>query len=135
MPRRAEEPSSALGRGEQADHPQAEQLPVGGCLDAELLGRRLQVTRAAFGERQRGVGHPPQLHPLLRPRGRQGALEVDPCSLRVVALGRPRAEDRLRGGAILGLRLEFLVGARLELLHRRQLALLFDPHRALLGHA
>ncbi len=112
-----------------------QQLAAGRRLDAESLGRLLEVVGAALGQRQRGVGHPPQLQPLLGSRRGDRALEVCPGGLGVVALGGARAEDRLRGGLELGLGLELLVGAALELLHRRQLAALLDPHHSLLlGH-
>src|SRR5581483_583402 len=62
-------------------------------------------------------------------------LEMNASCLGVIPLGRPVAEDRLGGGLVPGLGLEFLVGLALELLHGSQLAALLDPHRPLLlGH-
>ena len=43
---------------------------------AEALDGGLQIARAAFGERERGVGHAADLHPLLRAGGGDRALEV-----------------------------------------------------------
>ena len=104
-------------------------------LDSESLGGLLEVAGAPLRERQRGVGHAPELEALLRARRGQGALEVGACGLGVVALRGAGAEDRLRRGLEPRLGLELLVGAVLELLHRRQLAALLHPHRSLLlGH-
>ena len=114
---------------------QPAQLAAGRRLDAEALGRPLEIVGTALGERQRGVGHPAQLQALLRPGGGERPLEVRAGRLGVVALGGASAEDRLRRRLVLGLRLELLVGAALELLHRGELAALLDPHRSLLlGH-
>ena len=74
----------------------------------------LQVTRAALGQRQRRLGHPPQLQALLRARGGDRRAEVLARPLGVHPLGGAGAEDRLRGGLEAGLLLELLVGAGLE---------------------
>ena len=112
-----------------------QQLAVGGRLDAEALGGLLEVVGAALGQGQRGVGHAPQLQPLLRPGSGDRPLEVRSGRLGVIALRGAGAEDRLSRRLELGLGLELLVGAALELLHRRQLTALLDSHHPLLlGH-
>ena len=103
-----------------------------GRLDAEALGCGLEVAGAALGQRERRVGHAAQLHALLGPGGRERLLEVLARRLGVVLLGGARAEDRLGGGAVAGLRRELLVAAGLQRLHRGELALLFDADGALL---
>ena len=95
--------------------------------------RPLEVAGAAFGERQRSVGHAPQLHPFLRARGRDRALEVAAGGVRVEALGGARAEDRQGGGLVFGLGLELLVGALLERLDRLHRAALLHPDLSLFG--
>jgi len=55
-------------------------------------------------------------------------------ALGVVALGRPRAQNRLRGGAIFRLGQKLLVGPLLHLSHSRERALLFHPDLSLFGH-
>ena len=99
MPRtRASKPAEA-GRDQQSHRAQREQLTAGRRRLAEALDRALQIAGAAFGERERGVGHPPQLHPLLRPRRGDRSLEVSASLLGVEALGSARAEDRERGAS------------------------------------
>ena len=110
--------AGALGRRDDAHHPQHQQLTVGRRRAAELLRGDLQVTRAALGQGQRGLRHPPQLQPLLRARGGDRGAEVLARLLGVHALGRAGAEDGLRGGLEAGLLLQLLVGAGLQLLHR-----------------
>src|SRR5829696_5157351 len=68
-----------------------------------------------------------------RARGGDRTLEVGARGRRVVALGGPGAEDRLRGRLELLLALELLVATRLEGLHRGELAGLGDLDLALLG--
>jgi hypothetical protein len=100
---------------------------------AEALDGGLEVVGAALGERQRRVGHPAQLHALLRARRGDRALEVRPRGLGVVALGGAGAQERERGGLVLLLVLELLVGPGLELLHGRERAALLDLDLSLLG--
>src|SRR6185312_15245357 len=119
--------------GDVAHQLQDEQLAVRRRRLAELLGGHLEVPGAALGERQRRLGHPPQLQALLRAgRGDRGA-EVLARALGVHPLGGAGAEDRLRGGAEAGLGLELLVGPALEPLHRGESALLLDLDLTLLG--
>jgi hypothetical protein len=119
----------------QSHEPQPQQLLVGGRLDAQPLGRLAQIVGSAFGQRQRRVGHPPQLQALLGPGGRDRPLEVRARRLGVIALGRTGAQDGLGGRLELGLGFELLVAAALHLLHRGELAALLDPHDSLLlGH-
>ena len=106
----------ALDGGMTRPRSRSPELAVGRRLDAEALGGLLQVVGAPLGQRERGVGHPAQLQALLRPGRGDRTLEVRPGRLGVVALCRPRPEDRLRGGLVAGLGLELLVGAVLELL-------------------
>ena len=88
------------GRHEQAHRAQREHLAAARRRLPEPLDGVLEVAGATFGERQRGVGHAPDLHPLLRPRGGDRALEVAARGLGVEALGGARAEDRERGGLV-----------------------------------
>ena len=88
---------------------------------------------AALGERERRLGHAPQLQALLRAGGGDRGAEVLARALGVVALGGARAEDRLGGGAEAGLGLELLVGAGLEPLHGGHRGLLLDADLPLLG--
>ena len=101
----------ARRRRDEAHEAQRQQLAVGGRGLAELLGRHLEVARAALGERQRRLGHAAQLQPLLRARGGDRGTEVLARALGVHALGGARAEDRLGGRAELGLGLELLVAS------------------------
>ena len=112
---------------------QQQQLAVGRRRLAEALDGLLEVVGAALGEGQRRVGHAPQLHALLRARGGDGATEVVARGVGVVALGRPRAEDRERRGLELLLALELFVGAVLQRLHGGEGALLLDADLAGLG--
>ena len=121
------------GRDEQAHRAQREHLAPAGRRLAEALDGVLEVAGAAFGQRQRGVGHAPQLHALLRARRGDRALEVAARLLGVEALGRARAEDRQRRRLVLGLGLELLVGALLERLDRLQAAALLHPDLTLFG--
>ena len=118
IPRDPQEDARARGRRHDAHEAEGEQLPVGGRGLAELLGRGLEIGRAALGQRQRRLGHAAQLQPLLRAGGGDRGAEVLARALRVHPLGGARAEDRLRRGAEARLGLELLVGAALELLHR-----------------
>ena len=82
------EHAGAGGRGDQPEEPEAAQLAVGRRLDAEALGRLLEIVGAALGERERGVGHLPDPGPLLgAARGGERLLEVRARRLGVVALG------------------------------------------------
>src|ERR1019366_3697402 len=119
---------------EQAHHAQAEQRARGGSLLTKPLDRHLEVTGAPLGEGQRGVGHPADLHPLLRMRGGHHRL-LEPAArrLRVVALGGAGTEDRERDRAVLLLGLELLVAARLHLLHDVWGDALLDADLTLLG--
>ncbi len=120
-------------RGDQQAHrAQREHLATAGRRLAEPLDGALEVAGAPFGERQRGVGHAPQLHPLLRAGGGDRPLEVAAGLLGVEALGRAGAEDRKRRGLVFGLGLELLVGALLERLDRLETAALLDPDLPLL---
>ena len=133
MPRARTSEARAGRRGQQAHDPQQEELAAAGRRLAQALDGLLEVVRAALGQRQRRVGHAAQLHALLGPRRGDRALEVGARGRRVVALGGPRAEDRLRGGPELLLALQLLVAARLERLHGGELAGLGDLDLALLG--
>ena len=125
----------ALGGGAMTPiDAQREQLAAGRRRLAELLGRDLEVAGAALGERQRRLGHAPQLQPLLRPGGGDRGAEVLARALGVHALGGARAEDRLGGGAEARLGLELLVGPRLELLHGSERAPLLHLDLSRLGH-
>ena len=130
---RLEVPGRVGRRREEAHEPQQQELAVGRRRLAEALDGLLEVVGTALGERQRRVGHAPQLHALLRARGRDGAAEVVARGVGVVALGRPGAEDRERGGLELLLALELLVGAVLERLHGGEGALLLDADLTGLG--
>ena len=123
----------ARRRRDVAHQLQDEQLAVRRRRLAELLGGDLQVAGAALGERERGLGHAPQLQALLRAGGGDRGAEVLARALGVHPLGGAGAEDRLRGGAEAGLGLELLVGPALEPLHRGQRALLLDLDLPLLG--
>ena len=125
--------AGARRRGDHAHEAQHQQLAVRRRRAAELLRRDLQVARAALGERQRGLGHPPQLQALLRARGRDRRAEVLARALGVHPLGRAGAEDRLGGGLEARLLLQLLVGAGLELLHGGERRLGLDPDLAWLG--
>ena len=131
-PRIRSEQAGALRRRDQPHQLQTAELPRARRLDAEALGRALEVVGTAFGERERCIGHPAQLQPLLRASRGKGALEMRSCGLGVIPFRRPRTEDRLGGRLELRLRLELLVGATLHLLHRGELTALLDPHDPLL---
>src|SRR5262249_47483059 len=92
-----------------------------------------EVSGAAFGQRERGVRHSPQLHSVLRAGGGDGALEVAPGLVGVEALSGTRTEYRQCGRLVFGLVLELLIGAPLERLNGLQAAALFDADLALLG--
>ena len=129
----AQQDRCAGRRDEHRRQPQQHQLAAGGRRLAEALDRNLEIVRAALGQRERGVRHAPQRHPLLRACGGHRAPEVLARRLGVVALGRPRAEDRLRRGLVALLALELLVGAVLELRDRGERARLLDLDLALFG--
>lgn len=60
---------------------------------------------------------------------------MSPSGLGVIALGRPRAQDRLGGSLEPSLGLELLVRAAFKLLHGRHLTALLHSHDPLLlGH-
>ena len=129
---RATRPRS--GRGHQAEELQPAQLAVGRRLDAKALGGHLRspARRSASASEASAIRRS-----CIRSCGRAAATRAGsgPGGLGVVALGGAGAEDRLGRGLVAGLGLELLVGAALQRLHRRQLALLLDPNRALLlGH-
>ena len=84
----AREDAGGGGRDEQAHRAQREHLAAARRRLAEALDGVLEVAGAAFGERERRVGHAPDLHPLLRARGGDRALEVAARGLGVEALGR-----------------------------------------------
>ena len=132
-PAHAREDAGGGGGDEQPHRAQGEHLAAARRGLAEALDGVLEVARAAFGERQRGIGHAPDLHPLLRARGGDRALEVAARGVGVEALGGARAEDRQRGGLVFGLGLELLVGALLERLDRLDAAALFDADLSLFG--
>ena len=87
----------------------ARPAPGGGAISPSAQHQQLAVRRrrawpsfsaatfrspgAALGERQRRLGHPPQLQALLRARGGDRGAEVLARALGVHALGRARAED------------------------------------------
>jgi hypothetical protein len=121
------------GRKQQAHGPQREHLAACGRLLTEPLDGVAQIAGPAFGERERGVGHAPQLHALLGAGGSDGALEVGAGLLGVEALGGASAENRQRRGLELGLGLELLVGALLERLNGLGGAALLDPDLSLFG--
>ena len=133
MPRtRARMPAEAGGTSSPIARSANSWRPLGGRLP-EALDGVLEVAGAAFGERQRGVGHAPDLHPLLWPRGGDRALEVAARGVGVEALGGARAEDRQRGRLVFRLGLELLVGALLERLDGLERAALLHPNLALFG--
>ena len=99
----AREDAGGGGGNEQSHGAQREQLASAGRRLPEALDGALEVAGAAFGQRQRCVGHAPDLHPLLRACGCDGALEVPACGLGVESLGGTRAEDRHRGSLVFGL--------------------------------
>ena len=122
------------GGGDQQTHSaQSEHLPAGGGRLPEALHGILEGVGSTLSERQGGVGHAPDLHPLLRAGGGDGALEVGARLLGVEALGGTPAEDGHRGGLVLDLALELLVGALLERLDGLHRAALLDPDLSLLG--
>ena len=129
---RARMPAEAGGTSSPIARSANSWRPLGGAWPSRSTAL-LEVAGAAFGERERGVGHAPDLHPLLRARGGDRALEVAARGLGVEALGRARAEDRQRGGLVLGLRLELLVRALLERLDRLEAAALLHADLALFG--
>ena len=106
--------------------------PVGGCL-AQALDGLLEVVGAALGQGQRRVGHPAELHALLRAGRGDRLLEVGARGGRVVALRGSRPEDRLGGGPELLLAQQLLVATLLERLHGGELAGLGHPDLSLLG--
>ena len=118
MPRTRSNHARAGRRRDKSHELQPEQLPAARRLNAEALSRPLEVVGAAFRERKRRIRHAPQLEALLRACGGEGALEVGPRRLGVIALGGTRTENRLRRRLEPRLRLELLVGAGLELLPR-----------------
>ena len=132
-PAQAREDPGRAGRDQQAHRAQREQLAPGRRCLAEALDRALEVARPPFGERQRRVGHAPQLHPLLRARGGDRSLEVAARLLGVEALGRARAEDRQGRRLVFRLGFELLVGALLEGLDRLQATALLHADLALFG--
>ena len=68
-PAHAREDAGGASRDEQAHRPQREHLPSARRGLAEALDGVLEDPGAAFGQRQGRIGHPPQLHPLLRAGG------------------------------------------------------------------
>ena len=133
MPRRRARIPAEAGGMQQAHRAQREQLAAARRRLAEPLDGVLEVAGAAFGERQRRVGHAPELHPLLRTRRGDRALEVAARLLGVEALGGARAENRQRRRLVFRLAFELLVGALLERLDRLQAAALLDADLALFG--
>src|ERR1019366_376869 len=129
----AREDSRGSGGNEQAHGPQGEELAPTRRRLSEALDGALEISGAAFGEGERCVGHAPYLHPLLRTRGGDGALEVAARSLCVESLGCARTEDRHRRGLVFGLGFELLIGALLEGLDGLEAAALLDAYLALFG--
>ena len=133
MPRMRAE-NARGGRGDQQSHgSQCEQLATARGRLSEALDGILEVPGAPFGERERGVGHTPELHPLLGPCGGDRALEVCASLVGIETLRGAGPEDRQGGGLVFGLGLKLLVGALLERLHGLEAAALFDPDLPLLG--
>jgi hypothetical protein len=120
-------------RDQQAHRTQRQHLtPARGRL-TKSLDSLLQIACAPFGKRQRRVGHAPELHAFLGPRGGYRTLEVSARLLGVKALGGTGAQYRQRGRLVLRLRLELLVRALLQRLDRLLGAALLDPNLSLLG--
>src|SRR6202008_2613740 len=83
---------------EESDGPQREQLAATRRGLPEALDGVLEVSRATFRERERRVGHAPQLHALLRAGGGDGTLEIAAGLLGVEALCGTCPENRKRRG-------------------------------------
>jgi hypothetical protein len=122
-------------RRDQAHQPQKQHLAVARRLLPELLHRLAQLVRAPFGLCERRLHHLAQHRPFLRVAGRERLVEVLARGVRVVALGRACAQDRLGRRPVLGLALELLVGAVLELRdHRKAAHLVLHARLSLLRH-
>src|SRR5206468_3353387 len=87
------------GRRDEPHDPQQQELAVARRRLAQALDGLLEIVGAPLGERDRRIGHPAQLHPLLRPRGGERLAEVVARLLGVVLLGRARAQQAPSLGA------------------------------------
>src|SRR5207237_1110691 len=103
------------GWGDEAHHAEEQQLAAGGRLLTELLHRLLELVGAPLGLGERRLHHLAKRGTLLRVDAGESLVEVFPRRSGVVALGGAGAEQGARGGAVLRLRQQLLVGARLEL--------------------